>query len=378
MKKLFRIPTLLTLTTIMTSFALSSCNQAPDKEYYYEQTRQLALDAKIPVIQLYYKNPHGEVAFTSDQYDSLKIGADDASIFQMASLSKTVFSYIVLRMYDRGEIDLDKPLIEYTDVEKFNDQQKAGLITARMVLTHTSGLDNWASAPSRDPWPTTKADFILEPGVAFSYSGEAYAFLQRAVEKIKRKTLQQIAEEEVFIPLDMPNTSYGWMDKYDQLAIDGYSARGKNLGTNRHPRENAGYTLRSNAIEYAKFIDALIKGRGLKPETHKLFFSPDVHAIRYHGFERECDKNIYWGMGIGLEKNEELGDIFFHWGDNGEFKAMYYIIPSLDSYLVYTTNSGRGHDIISKISSLYFGTLKDLQLDSWVNQEVNRPEYYGD
>jgi len=338
-------------------------------DYFYNKTQEIAAEANIPAIQLYYKNDKTEIYFTTNQSDSLNINANNESIFQMASLSKTVFAYIVMRMYDRGEIDIDQPISNYTNMDKFNDSITAKLITPRMVLCHVAGLKNWATSPSSDSWAKTKNDFILEPGKIFSYSGEAYAYLQRAVEEISGKSLQELAADEVFIPLNMPNSSYGWLNSYDEIAVDGFNRQGDNRGKNRHSSENSAYTLRSNAVEYAKFIDALVKGTGLKKETHELMFNAAVHAVRYHGSEIDCDKNMYWALGIGVEKNnKELGDIYFHWGDNGNFKAMFFIIPSLNAYLVYTTNSGNGHDIVNKIASLYFGTKNNLELDCWINR----------
>lgn len=53
-------------------------------------------------------------------------------------------------MVDRGELELDRPLVDYLDAEglrvflrdDFQDR-RIRLITARMVLTHSSGLPNW-------------------------------------------------------------------------------------------------------------------------------------------------------------------------------------------------------------------------------------------
>lgn len=67
---------------------------------------------------------------------------DCSTVFQAASLSKPVFAYIVLRMADRGEIDLDTPLYKYIGIEKFDNQEYARQLTARIVLSHATGLLN--------------------------------------------------------------------------------------------------------------------------------------------------------------------------------------------------------------------------------------------
>ncbi|MEM6803998.1 MAG: serine hydrolase domain-containing protein, partial [Bacteroidota bacterium] len=63
---------------------------------------------------------------------------DENSIFEAASLSKPIFAYFVMKMVERGKIDLDKALYEYLPhpaiVEE--DQERYKLITPRMVLSH--------------------------------------------------------------------------------------------------------------------------------------------------------------------------------------------------------------------------------------------------
>src|ERR1700748_3138707 len=80
-----------------------------------EQTLQkLIRQYGIPGMQLIYIKGDqvksfnlGTISTTSDQ----KI--TDSTVFEAASLSKCVFAYTVLRLYDRCLIDLDKPLIDY-------------------------------------------------------------------------------------------------------------------------------------------------------------------------------------------------------------------------------------------------------------------------
>src|SRR5690606_4012082 len=55
-------------------------------------------------------------------------------LFQAASLSKVVFAYAVLRLYDRGVIDIDKPLLDYMPYERMSEEPRGKQMTARMVL----------------------------------------------------------------------------------------------------------------------------------------------------------------------------------------------------------------------------------------------------
>lgn len=323
-----------------------------------ESIKEIAAEAGIPLIQVAYSNGRKVVLY------------EDSAVFQAASLSKPVFAYIVMKMAHRGEIDLDAPLANYTDVLRFENRDYASKLTARVVLSHKSGLPNWAVSPSSSEWPDSKIAFKFRPDSAFSYSGEAFAFLQRAVENIKGKGLEEIATEEVFKPLGMASTSYLWLEKYDTLAAAGFTREGVNRGPGSFPRANSAYTLRTTAADYMKFLIALNDGRGIGKRLRNEMFSPVVNAVRYPERPRECDKTIFWGLGIGIEKHVELGSVAFHWGDNGNFKAFFLIVPKSKEHqqriLVYFTNSAAGHDIINKITTHILGNKEGLAIHDWV------------
>ena len=292
------------------------------------------------------------------------------AIFQAASLSKVVFAYIVMKMHENGEIDLDKPICEYTDINRFADKERAKLLTPRIVLNHRTGLPNWSKSPSSAEWPTSTIEFTFATDSCFGYSGEGFAFLQRAVEAIRGKDIDAIAKELVFDPLGMTHTSYNWLPIYDSLAVDGYNKEGENRGKGRHPRANVGYTLRTCAADYSKFIQALLNGTGMKPETFATMFETNSGpALRYRDNNRDCDQKIAWAMGIGTEDNANHGKILWHWGDNGSFKALFLVIPAEKKTLVYFTNSAHGHDIINPITTLFLKDTTPITVSDWINKK---------
>jgi CubicO group peptidase (beta-lactamase class C family) len=92
---------------------------------------------------------------------------DDATVFEAQSMSKPVFAYAVMNLYEQGVIELDTPLTKYTSERLVTGDPRLDLITARRVLSHTSGLPNWRS--KEDP---LRINFT--PGEKYSYSGEGY------------------------------------------------------------------------------------------------------------------------------------------------------------------------------------------------------------
>lgn len=250
--------------------------------------------------------------------------ADDRSIFEAASLGKPVFAYAVLRLAGRGVIDLDRPLAEYVDEPLVDDR-----ITARMVLAHTTGLQNEVM-----PGQTAKVGF--EPGTRFSYSGEGFLLLQRVVEKITGKPLPLLMRELVFEPLGMRDSGYVWQPGYESRKAYGHNAAGV-AGVRRRPAAGTVATLHTTTTDFARFMMAMMK-------ADNPMFTPQVAVA----------DSLQWGLGWGLERTAR-GQAFWHWGENhGEYQNFAIGYPDGDGLVVFT-NSGNGFSIMPEIVTAAIG-----------------------
>ncbi len=332
------------------------------------------------MIQWTFKSPKRELSSENVSQEFIPPSTKGKSVFQAASLSKPVFAWIVLKLSIDNELNLDDPIDPSLWNRRIPEEyhEWAKMLTPRMILAHKSGLPNWAASPSSEEWTQSTLKFKYKPDSIFSYSGEAYSLLQRQIEQITGKSLEKIALDEVFKPLGMTSTSYLWqreeeaLPNYDKVAVEGYNRDGENTGQGKHPRANSAYTLRTTAEDYSLFLDMLINGEGVSQQIREIMFKPSVKATRYPESPRECDNNISWGLGVGIENNSEFGDIIFHWGDNGSFKALFIAIPSIESQLVYFSNSAKGHDIINQVCSIFFHNKKAFALEKWINQSPKK------
>ena len=120
------------------------------------------------------------------------------TLFEVASNSKVVTAYIALRLVDQGLLSLDEPLNSYLSEPWLPPSAYRDTITLRQVLSHTSGLGHLTkSRESRFP-----------PGEGFFYSGIGFAYLRAVLEEVTGRPLEDLAQELVFAPLGMPDSSF--------------------------------------------------------------------------------------------------------------------------------------------------------------------------
>jgi CubicO group peptidase (beta-lactamase class C family) len=286
-----------------------------------------------------------------------KTGAlvDVRTVFPAASLGKVVFAYAVLKLVDKGTLDLDVPLSRYVPAYVENDD-RVNLITARHVLTHRTGFPNWR--PGGKPLL-----MHFEPGERFSYSGEGFVYLQRAIETMTGQSLDDFMQQTVFRPLGMTNSSYVWQERYEALAVSGHteagvpSGRGKTVEgaspINGGGGPAAASTLLTTAADYAKFMVAVMNGTGLKQETARRMLAPQspVQAGCSNCVGKPVGKAsdaISWGLGVGLATTARDRS-FWQWGDNGDFKAFATGSEASGRGVVIFTNSANGMMIIPDI-----------------------------
>jgi CubicO group peptidase (beta-lactamase class C family) len=220
----------------------------------------------------------------ADREQSLPV--NEETLFAAASLSKPVFAYTVLKLVDQGLLSLDVPLaelVDYAPADAF-----AAQITAAHVLSHTTGFPNWRSSelPLR---------CYFRPGARFSYSGEGFVFLQRAVERLTGESIDSTVRRLVFEPLGMNRSTF--------RGIDGTC--------------NAAHSLRTTAHDYARFLQAVLVGTGLKSATAKSWMEARTLVpanfvnIADPRSKHQTDAAVAWGLGWGLETQSHC---FFQWG----------------------------------------------------------------
>ena len=270
----------------------------------------------------------------------------DRTVFEAASLSKPVIAYAALKLVDTGQLDLDRPLINYASYPELDGDPRGQLITARMVLAHTTGLQN-------ERHGSDSLHFSFDPGARFQYSGEGYVLLGKVIEAITGKALADAIRTLVFDPLAMTRSSFVWDSRFADDAAIGHGPFGEPRNPTRPTVARAPSSLHTTASDYARFLRAIFDTVGLRPSTLQSMATPTVDVI----------PGVGWGLGWAIEKDSTNPRLAHH-GDNSDsgFTAFTLIDLPRQCGFVYFANSTNGLSITREMAALVPGEHPGLAL----------------
>jgi CubicO group peptidase (beta-lactamase class C family) len=213
------------------------------------------------------------------------------------------------------------------------------------VLSHTTGFPNWRRGALATALP---------PGQQFSYSGEGFVYLARVVEHLTGEPFEAFVQRTVLVPLGM--TSSRFVAAADDAVPHDQWGAANDDQTAADRTRNPAAGLRTTAVDYARFVIAVLRGTGLSPAAHAQMVTPQIHVIE--GGPGSIDRadprplrDVAWGLGWGIETTAS-GVTWFHWGDNDDTKAYVAAQPASGAALVVLANSGNGLSIVHELAGL--------------------------
>ncbi len=281
------------------------------------------------------------------------------SVMTAASFSKSAFSYLVMQLVEEGKLDLDKPIYQYfpkllPEYPNYRDlaaDPRYKLITAKMLLSHTSGFPNFR-------WfnDDKKLNINFEPGSRYAYSGEGIELLQFVVETITQEPLQELMQARVFQPLGMTRTSMVWESRFESDYANGYDEYGRSVGPERRPKADAAGSMQTTPRDFAQFMLAVMHGKGLKSNTRELMLSPQTQILAKHQFPTmeniATDQNksirLSYGLGWGLYWTP-YGKAFFKEGHDVGWRNYTVCFDQSRTGLLIMTNSANGEGIFKEL-----------------------------
>lgn len=266
--------------------------------------------------------------------------------FRLGSISKQFTALLIVKLAEEGKLKLDVPITTYLpDYPKATGDK----ITIHNLLTHTSGIPNYTSAPdffkdkSRDPF--TPEEFVktfsslpleFTPGEKFKYSNSGYFLLGYIIEKVSGKSYEQYLQETILTPLKMVNSGYDHGEIILKNRAAGYEKKGKLIRNAFYLDMSIPYaagSLYSTVEDLYLWDQALYTTKLLSEKSMELLFKPYIKA-----------GNGFYGYGWFLEE-EPNGDkaklkVIEHGGGINGFNTVISRIPADKNLVVLLNNTG--------------------------------------
>jgi CubicO group peptidase (beta-lactamase class C family) len=146
-----------------------------------------------------------------------------ATLFQAASISKSVTATAAMRMVQEGVLDLDRPANDYLVSWKLPAPSDSGIVTVRQLLSHTAGVtvSGFPGYAAGKPVPTliqvlngvppavTEPVRVTRvPGTEWRYSGGGYTVIQQLMMDVDKKPFAALMDERVLRPMQMHDSGF--------------------------------------------------------------------------------------------------------------------------------------------------------------------------
>lgn len=277
-----------------------------------------------------------------------KMPLDPHHVFRVASVTKTFVAASILRLYEEGKIKLDSPINIYLPKEYNELLEKGGypinIITVRHLLTHTSGIHDYATDPQyfaavqSDPkhrW--TRMEQVqsalkwgkphFEPGKGYHYSDTGYVLLGEMIERLSGESLpkalrtlldfKKLNLDETYLetleptPAGVKPLSHPYFGETDAIIIDA-----------SHDLYGGG-GLVSSTEDLARFFRALLNGKVFRKDS----------TLQTMLVVPPTNENFRGGAnGMGIFRKNIAGNVC--WGHNGFWGTSAYHCPEADVTIV--------------------------------------------
>lgn len=270
----------------------------------------------------------------SDVTRQLPFDTDNNLLF-MYSCSKPITVCCAMKLFEEGKFDLNEPVSKYISefsniTVEFPDKtvrKSKTEMTIGNLFEMTSGLDynlnkpHFAAAKENlRPHCNTvdmikeliKDPLLFEPGDRWCY-GMSHDVLGALIEVISGKSLKDYAEENIFIPLNMNNTSYGMKPNTRHLFAKQYHFYDDKNEFDEIELKNdfefgddyfsGGASVCSTIPDMAIFADTLACG-GISKDGVRILSPNTIELIKANRLTKKQRESLDWGTlkgyGYGL------------------------------------------------------------------------------
>lgn len=272
------------------------------------------------------------------------------SIFNVASLTKTVTTMITLKLVSEGKWNLDEPLYKYWIDPDVQADPRSRKLTTRHILSQQSGFPNW-----RWELKDKKLAFEFDPGSKYQYSGEGFEYLTRALESKFHKPLSYIANELIFKPLGMTDSHLTWDAGMEEsrFAVQ-HDSDGNALPIEKNKTSNGADQLKTTIADYGKFMISVMNLEGISEDIAKQMLSKNT----------KTKEGRYIGLGWFIYEPLVNGEFAIsHGGDDPGAHSICFLLPKSGQGIIIFTNSENGTKLYIDLIKNYLAEQGQAILD---------------
>lgn len=251
------------------------------------------------------------------------------TMFHLASVSKPFVATALVPL-----VDLDAPVTQWVPELELADG-RAGEVTARLLLSHTSGLPDVTDYGWHDPRLDDDALAELvrsmsgwrlrsEPGTTFAYSNAGYELLGLQLARAAGTTFEEAVRRELLSPLGMERSTFLRGEVPADLAASPHVGMPLVVPGDAYPysrRHAPSSTLHSSAAELSRWLHAHLGGPGprVDPALRELLWRPVVHLG-----DPPWDEHQALGWAVGSHGGHR---VLSHSGADPGFGARLALVP---------------------------------------------------
>ncbi|WP_338594531.1 serine hydrolase domain-containing protein [Paenibacillus sp. Y5S-9] len=351
--------TMLAPMSVMAASATSNSNDLtyePTKKIVAEKAKLLTETYGTTSVQ-YALIDSGEIVVSgqtgkNDLKDKVPLTPD--TIYGIGSTSKMFLTASVMKLVDKGKIDLDLPVVNYIPDFQMKDHRYKQ-ITPRMLLNHSSGLlgSTGSNATLYGDNDTYSHDTFLEqlasqnlkadPGAFSVYSNDGFTLSEIMVERVSGMSFTAFIHHYFTEPLDMQHTKTP-QDVVDPAAMAGiYSP----VYEGQLPQEN--YNIIATGGIYSTAEDLVKFSQIFTGEVDGILSSKSVEAMAQEEYKRgmwpeDSDTSISYGLGwdsVNLFPFSEYGiKALTKGGDTISYHSSLIVLPEYNLAAAVTSSGG--------------------------------------
>lgn len=326
-----------------------------------EQTTQLMDRYGIPGVTLALIKDR-ELAWSSAYGyaitgENKKMSVD--AIFRAESISKSVTAWGVMKLVERGLINLDDPVQQYlSNFSLPQSEYNLNEVTIRRLLSNSAGLplgslgeeySTNGQKPSLRQYLSKEVQFTYEPGSSFEYSNPGFNLLELLIEEVTGRDFNDYMVSELLIPLGMHNSSFDWDEDWSSRVPMGYDLQGNSVPPYVYPYRASG-GLFSTVEDIARFAIAEMSPpntrqlKVLSEEGIQTMRIPQIKTSGIFGFVAEG-----YGFGHFIETLSDGKKAVWHGGQGHGWMTHFHFVPETGDGIVIFTNSQRSWPLIAHI-----------------------------